>query len=98
MSLVDVLQALTTSRRTVRVKVEDGKGTVGDLAIDKGRLVDARLGEEIGEEAFFELSSWSEGRFTVRAEEPPAEKTIDAPLEMLFLELCRRRDEAGRPA
>jgi hypothetical protein len=98
MSLVDLLQALTASRRTARLRVEDGHGAAGEMAIEKGRLVDARLGEEIGKEAFFMISSWTEGRFTVRADDPPAEKTIDAPLEMLLLEICRRRDEASRLA
>jgi DNA-binding response OmpR family regulator len=96
MSIIDVLQVLAASRRTVRVHLEDGRGTGGDLAIDKGRLVHARLGDQTGEEAFFILSSWAEGRFTVRAEEPSGETSIDAPLEGLLLEVCRRRDEASR--
>jgi len=95
---VDLLQVLSASRRTVRVKVEDGKGNSGELSLLNGRPVDARRGAVAGEDALYDLIAWSEGRFTVRAAEPPAERTITAPLEMLLIEACRRRDEAERSA
>ena len=98
MGIVDLLQVLASSRRTVRIRVEDGKGGVGELAMDKGQLVDARLGDESGQEALFGLFTWHEGRFTVQTAEPPAARTINAPIEMLLLEACRLQDEAGQPA
>jgi DNA-binding response OmpR family regulator len=98
MGLAELLQALSACRRSVRVRVEDGRGGSGELALDKGRLVDARLGNRTGQEAFFDLTAWTRGRFTVRAEEPPADRTIEDPIEGLLLEACRLRDEAGRPA
>jgi DNA-binding response OmpR family regulator len=98
MGIVDLLQILSASRRTVRVKVEDGKGSSGELSLLNGRPVDARRGEVVGDDALYQLIDWSEGRFTVQTAEPPAEQTITATLEGLLIEACRRRDEAKRDA
>jgi len=96
MGLVDLLQVLAASRKTVRVRIEDGRGTAGECSLEKGKLVDARLGSDTGVEAFLELYCWSEGSFTVRAVDTVPEHTIDVPLEGLLLEACRLRDEAGK--
>jgi Domain of unknown function (DUF4388) len=80
----------------VRLKIENGKGRAGECSLEKGKLVDARLGDMTGIDAFFELFCWPEGNFTVRAADSVPERTIDAPLEGLLLEACRARDEAGR--
>jgi len=96
MGLVDLLQVLAASRKTVRLKIENGKGRAGECSLEKGKLVDARLGDMTGIDAFFELFCWPEGNFTVRAADSVTERTIDAPLEGLLLEACRARDEAGR--
>jgi DNA-binding response OmpR family regulator len=98
MGIVDLLQVLSASRRTVRVKVEDGKGQSGELSLLNGRPVDARRGDVVGDDALYELIDWSEGRFTVQTAEPPGEQTITATLEGLLIEACRRRDEAQRGA
>ncbi len=66
MGMVDLLQVLSASRRTVRVKVEDKDGNSGELSLLNGRPVDARRGAAAGEDALYELIAWSEGRFTVR--------------------------------
>ena len=95
MGLIDLLQVLAASRKTVRVRIENGHGATGECSLEKGKLVDARLGNEKGVEAFFELFCWREGSFTVGAADAAPEHTIDAPLEGLLLEACRVRDEAG---
>lgn len=96
LDLADLLQALGSSRRSVRVQVDGNQGGTGELVLEKGRVVDARTGSLRGAEAFFEVFCWPKGRFTLRANDSAQERTIDVALEVLLLEGCRQRDEVAR--
>jgi DNA-binding response OmpR family regulator len=94
MELVDLLQVLGTSGRVARVRIEGG-GESGELALERGKLVDARVGATEGLDAFHLLLARREGRFTVESGEASS-RTIDAPLESLLLDACRILDERSR--
>jgi CheY-like chemotaxis protein len=96
MELLDLLQVLASSGRSVRVRLESGGVATGSMAMDQGRVVDARVGAETGVEAFNAIITQREGRFVVESAEPPASPTINEPLESLLLEACRLIDESGR--
>ncbi len=98
MGLVDLLQVLSTTRRTVRIIVQDTHQVEGDLCLVEGNPVDATFGEKTGVDAFNALIALADGHFTVQASEASAKRTIDAPLQALLLDACRRQDEAARAA
>ncbi|MHC4860609.1 MAG: DUF4388 domain-containing protein, partial [Planctomycetota bacterium] len=96
MPLVELLQVLSATGRTVLIRIESSGQPGGELSLDQGRVVHAHAGEEEGVPAFNVLLLREEGRFTVESAEPPADHTIDAPLESLLLEAYRLHDEAAR--
>ena len=98
MELVELLQVLAATGRTVRIRLERAGAAVGEMSLEQGRVVHAVAGEEEGIDAFNALLATTEGRFTVESAPPPADRTIDAPLESLLLEACRLLDEASRQA
>jgi len=96
MELMDLLQVLASSGRSVRVRLSSGGQPTGEIALARGRVVDARAGEAIGVNAFHVLIGQREGRFEVESAPSPAEPSMDEALESLLLEAARLIDEAGR--
>jgi CheY-like chemotaxis protein len=96
MELMDLLQVLASSGRSVRVKLESAGTPTGEIALDQGRVVDARTASATGVDAFNVLIAQREGRFTVTSATAPAEPGMSEPLESLLLEAARLLDEASR--
>ncbi len=93
--LMDLIQILHLCKKTGHLKLAGSPGS-GGLYIEEGSIRQAWSGERQGEEALFELTTWSDGSFTfesgVRTERPP----LQTPTLPLLLEAARRLDERRR--
>jgi CheY-like chemotaxis protein len=93
--LVDLLQILAVNRKTGRLAVER-EGDRAEIALEQGRVVDARMGAATGEKGLYRLLTLREGQFAFVPGGAGAEARIDRKLEELVLEGLRQADEAAR--
>ena len=93
--LVDLLQILSVNRKTGRLVVER-EGERAEIALDEGRIVDARMGAAIGEKALYRLLTRREGQFAFVPGPHGGEARIDRRVEELVLEGLRQADEVAR--
>jgi DNA-binding response OmpR family regulator len=93
--LVDLLQILSVNRKTGRLAVER-EGERAEIALDEGRIVDARMGPAGGEKALYRLLTRREGQFAFLPGAVPGEARIDRKVEELVLEGLRQADEVAR--
>jgi CheY-like chemotaxis protein len=89
--LDEVVQLYGLANRTGTLRVDSPSGA-GLIGFDSGRVIDARVGELRGIEAFNFILSWSSGSFSWSATEA-TEQTITMGLSELLLEAYRLRDE-----
>ena len=100
MNLIDLLQALGPSRKTVKLFVtnDDNPDDRLLLYLDQGAIRFAELDQKIGAEAVCEAITWCEGSWLVQpvtSEELP-EANNELPNEHILMEGCRLLDEATR--
>jgi DNA-binding response OmpR family regulator len=93
--LVDLMQVLAVNRKTGRLAVER-EGERAEIALDEGRVVDARLGPTAGEKALYRLLTRREGQFAFVQGAVDGEPRIDRKVEELVLEGLRQADEMAR--
>ncbi len=93
--LVDLLQILAVNRKTGQLAVER-EGERAEIALDEGRVVDARMGEAAGEKALYRLLTRREGQFAFVPGAAEGEPRIDRKVEELVLEGLRQADELAR--
>jgi DNA-binding response OmpR family regulator len=93
--LVDLLQILAVNRKTGRLAVEREREGA-EIALDQGRVVDARMGVAVGEKALFRLLALREGQFAFVPGAAPDEVRIDRKVDELVLEGLRQADEVAR--
>jgi DNA-binding response OmpR family regulator len=90
--LVDLLQILAVNRKTGRLALER-EGERAEIALENGRVVDARTRRAGGEKALYRLLALREGQFAFVPGPAPAEPRIDRKVEELVLEGLRQSDE-----
>ncbi|MCK6542020.1 response regulator [bacterium] len=90
--LSDLIQMniLGRMKAALVVNKDEEKGT---LYFSDGNIVHAECGTLIGEEAFYKILAWENGRFEFRKGEDPEKETIDKGWQSLLLEGMRRKDE-----
>src|SRR5512138_315233 len=93
--LVDLLQILAVNRKTGRLAVER-EGERAEIALDDGRVVDARMGAAVGEKALYRLLTRREGQFAFVPGPSGGEPRIERKVEELVLEGLRQADEVAR--
>ncbi len=93
MSLGTLISINCNENRTVRVEINKD-GTIGEIFIEQGRIVHARLGSELGEDAFLKILKFKQGTFTIFPNELPSQKSIEKNWSTLLMESTRRMDEA----
>jgi DNA-binding response OmpR family regulator len=99
MNLIDLLQALGPSRRTVKVVVSDGKDEL-TLFLNQGQITHARLKDCTGAEAVYQALAWTTGYWNIQpvaAEEIPPPNT-EYSNESILMEGCRLLDEKQKKA
>ena len=97
MSLIDLLQALGPSRKTVKLTVTSEKQKL-TLYLDQGTIVHADAGGLSGPEAVYAALAWTRGNWktqTVTSESIPEPNTFSSN-ESILMEGCRRLDELSR--
>ncbi len=100
MNLIDLLQALGPSRKTVRIAITPGSSEGEKLVIylDQGNIIFAQFEGKTGPEAVYEGITWTDGTWTV--EPVPAESLPESnnklPNESILMEGCRLLDEKVR--
>ena len=100
MSIIDLLQALGPSRRTIRITVTPAQPGQDSLMIylNHGNISHAALGELKGEKAIHQALSWEKGTWLLEpiAESELPEPNNTLPNEHILMEGCRLIDERSR--
>ncbi len=92
LSLPDVIQLVAVSGKTGAFHLERGDET-GVIYLHEGRIVDATVGELVGEHAVYEMAIWSDGEFVFTPGEAPPQVSIQKSNANLMMEAARRLDE-----
>ena len=97
MNLIDLLQALGPSRKTVKIDIAGPDGEFV-LYLDQGEIRNAIYGDKSGAEAVYEAMTWSRGSWRI---EPISDRKLpdannDQSNESILMEGCRLLDERLR--
>lgn len=87
------LLAMERSSSVVHLTAGEKEGTVSFV---EGKLMDARFGTLVGDEAMMEIAMWEAPKITLKKAAHAAEKTITSDLAHLMMEAARRLDEKSR--
>ncbi len=91
-SLSSVIQVINLEKQSCDIEARAG-GQCGQLHFREGTLVDALADGLAGEDAAYEILGWDDPEFDVSTEHSPRDRTIEADLTQMLLEIARRRDE-----
>jgi hypothetical protein len=95
MSLPDVVQILYHGRKSGKLGISS-EGKRGEIHFCDGQIYDASFGDELKEEAFYEMLLLTGGDFELDPNFKPTERKIELGPESLLLEGMRRLDESER--
>lgn len=90
--LADVLQMCCIGGTSTAIRVTKN-GREGIIYLVEGEIVHAEAADITGENAFFEIMSWSQGNFESLMSKRPDTSTITHNWQHLLMEACRRQDE-----
>lgn len=93
--LTELVQMMGGSHKSGLLQIECG-GEECLLFFVAGHLVHASFGELEGEEAFFRVFSFKDGRFSFLSEPRPQSRTIFTDLTAILIEAARLSDEESR--
>jgi hypothetical protein len=99
LSFVDLVQALGTGGKSVRMRIEHGSGMQADIYFRQGRIVSAECGEEKGVDVVYRVICWQDaGSFRIEPIRSFPAENVSVPTDYILLEGSRRLDErqAGR--
>jgi CheY-like chemotaxis protein len=92
--LQDVIQMECLGRNSSVLEIHNQQ-LRGRIYIEEGRIIHARAGIEVGENAFYRLLSLPSGEFQLHPFELPSQRTIEGQWEFLLMEAARVRDETA---
>lgn len=92
LQLADLIQMVCLSRSDLVITVRSAEGD-GRIYVKGGRIRHAHTGTMDGEEAFFEIFRWKDGRFEMLPFSEALDSTIDKGWEHLLVEAVRRTEE-----
>nr|BBH88844.1 hypothetical protein KTC_35950 [Thermosporothrix sp. COM3] len=92
--LLDVIQIVTMSRKSIALVVNTGLEERGVLRFQNGELIWAEYGMLRGEEAFFALAAHKNGTVTHQPWSGPATSNVTQPLSRLILQALQYRSRA----
>ncbi len=96
-SLVDLFQLLAASARSGRLNIAHPEGNAR-IFFDKGRVVHADFGEEVGEAAVYALFADERGSFEFYVGQTAPQVSVTISTENLLFEATRRFDETRHSA
>jgi CheY-like chemotaxis protein len=93
-SLQSFLQLISMEAKSCTLTVRAG-GKTGEIFLERGELMDARTGKLEGEEASYEIISWSDEGLTIEIDNVcrTKERKIEFPIMHLLMEGARMADE-----
>lgn len=91
-SLLDILRMLSSGNRTGKLEIHNA-GKTGELFLDRGEIVHAVTGTQMGESGVYSLMGWMEGDFNFKPDVVPPERSIVATTEQLLLEAARQAEQ-----
>jgi CheY-like chemotaxis protein len=94
-TLPDIVQlyALSCATGSLHIKHHSDEGQVW---FEQGAIVHAATGEQVGDDAFYEIMMWSGGDFSMRAGARAPARSVRSNWQELLMESCRRIDELRR--
>ncbi|MBN2088020.1 DUF4388 domain-containing protein [candidate division KSB1 bacterium] len=92
MSLATLLSINCNEQKTIRIEVKQGQ-YLGNIFVDKGKIVHAEFDGETGEAAFNKIFAFKEGNFSIYPDELVHTRTIEKSWSNLVLESARLLDE-----
>lgn len=98
LSVVDLLQVISDSRRSGIVHLRGAREAPGTIYFRQGQVVDAEVGRLSGVNAISRLLSWTTGSFEVHWKPIRRPNAIGMPTPELVLEGMKRLDERNRLA
>jgi DNA-binding response OmpR family regulator len=93
MSAIDFIQSLSAGEKSVKITLENETES-GHIYIEKGNIIHAHTGDLEGENAFYKIVVWEEGRFQIIPCSAFPPQTIQGQTMSLLLEAARLADEA----
>lgn len=95
LQLTDIIQMNCLGRVTTSLVItkDDHRGVI---YFRDGEIVHAECDDSGGEEAFYAILGWQEGKFVSNIGVQPPQQTISSTWEHLLVEGVKRRDEAGK--
>jgi hypothetical protein len=90
--LPDIIQLVSVSGKTGVFDLRRG-GRTGQIFLRDGQIVHAHTSRLDGDEAVYELATWSEGEFSFTQGQEPPQRSIDKSNTNLLMEAARRIDE-----
>ena len=97
LSLTDVIQLKGHNKYTGAISVEYGDSQ-GIIYFIDGEIIHAEHGDEVGEQAIYEIIKWPGGTFSIQPEMTSNVCTIHYRTDFLLLEALRRLDEENAGA
>lgn len=93
LALLEIIQVLAANNKTCAIELKT-QSQQGIIFMTRGRIINATLGDEAGEETFYELFMWSGVDFFITdLTEQQIEKKIDKDMNSLILEAMNRAEE-----
>ena len=92
MSFCDMLQMLNVSGKSMDISVTRGD-LAGRVILKQGSVIHSELGDTIGENAFYQLMQWHDGKFAMKECSVFPESTITSSTMSLLMEGARLADE-----
>lgn len=93
MSFSDMLQMLSVSYKSMEITVTRGDEH-GKVFLQQGNVIHAQLGDVSGENAFYKLMHWYDGKFSMKECSVFPEATITSSTMSLLMEGARLADES----
>lgn len=90
--LLDIIRMLSTGKRSGRLDINQA-GKSGEIYLERGSLVHAATGTQIGEKGVYTLMGWLEGDFTFTPDVAAPDHSINVATEQLLLEAARQADQ-----
>lgn len=93
-SLTSFLQLVSMEAKTCTLTVRSGAKS-GEIFLERGELMDARTGKLEGNDAVYEIISWSDDGLTIEIDKVchTKERKIEFPIMHLLMEAARMADE-----
>jgi len=92
LSLLDILRMLSSGQRSGRLVIHQA-GKSGELYLEKGNIVHAVTGAQMGVNGVYTLMGWMEGDFTFEPNVSSPEISIDVATEQILLEAARQAEQ-----